>query len=65
MKREKVMAPAKKRSSTTYAKKGPSFGVMAACIGVMIATVMQGIKKDKEEAAEKEKMQQEDENRDL
>ena len=64
MKKEKVMAPAKRRSSTTYAKKGPSFAVMAACIGVMIATVMQGIKKDKEEAAEKEK-QQEDEDREL
>ena len=62
MKKEIINAPAKKRTSSNNAKKGPSFGVLAACIGIMIATVMQGVKKDKEEAAKKESLDGEDAN---
>ena len=50
MKREKVNLKSSKRRLPS---KGASWGVILACIGTMIATVAQGIKLDKEEAAKK------------
>lgn len=52
MKREKVDIPAMKRKSV--ASKKSSWGVIAACIGVMIATVAKGMQLDKEEKAKEE-----------
>ncbi len=52
MKREKVDIPKMKRKSV--ASKKPSWGIIAACIGVMIATVAKGIQLDKKEAESKD-----------
>lgn len=51
MKREKVNLPEKKRKSV--ASKKSSFGVLLACIGIMIATVAKGIQLDKEDEENK------------
>jgi len=52
MKKEKITAPAKKRASRKYASKNASFGVIAAVLGIMIATVAKGIELDKQEKSE-------------
>lgn len=48
MKKEEVKTLGKKRT----ASKGAGFGVIAACLGIMIATVAKGIQLDKKEAEE-------------
>ena len=49
MKKETIETLGKKRK---IASKGASFGVIAACIGVMAAVVAKGIQLDKKEAEE-------------
>ncbi len=53
MKKGTVSLSSRIRKTTKYASRGLSFGVIAACIGVMAAAVSNGIRLDREEAARK------------
>ncbi len=61
LKRERIELPEVQRKTTKHASKAASFGVLAACLGVIAATVAKGIQLDKKEAADKELNSTEDE----
>lgn len=53
MRKETVSLPKRIRKTTKYASRGLSFGVIAACIGVMAAAVAKGMRLDREEEAQR------------